>query len=106
MVRVNYSERSILNVVNVAHLKTHANCYAERFVRTIKGDCLERMILFGEESLRTAVREFMAHYHGERNHQGLGNLLIIPDPKLALCNGAVQRQSRLGGMLNYYRRAA
>lgn len=82
------------------------NCYAERFVRTIKEGCLERMILFGEESLRTAVREFMAHYHGERNHQGLGNLLIIPDPKLALCNGAVQRQSRLGGMLNYYRRAA
>jgi putative transposase len=80
------------------------NCYAERFVRTIKEDCLERMILFGEESLRTAVREFMAHYHGERNHQGLGNLLIIPDPKLALCSGAVQRQSRLGGMLNYYRR--
>jgi putative transposase len=106
MVRVNYSERSILNVVNVAHLKTHANCYAERFVRTIKGDCLERMILFGEESLRTAVREFMAHYHGERNHQGLGNLLIIPDRKLAFCNGAVQRQSRLGSMLNYYRRAA
>ena len=82
------------------------NCYAERFVRTIKEGCLERMILFGEESLRTAVREFMAHYHGERNHQGLGNLLIIPDPKLALCNGAVQRQSRLGGMLNYYRRTA
>jgi putative transposase len=78
----------------------------ERFVRTIKEGCLERMILFGEESLRTAVREFMAHYHGERNHQGLGNLLIIPDLKLALCNGAVQRQSRLGGMLNYYRRAA
>jgi putative transposase len=82
------------------------NCYAERFVRTIKEGCLERMILFGEESLRTAVREFMAHYHGERNHQGISNLLIIPDPKLALCNGAVQRQSRLGGMLNYYRRAA
>jgi putative transposase len=78
----------------------------ERFVRTIKEGCLERMILFGEESLRTAVREFITHYHGERNHPGLGNLLIIPDPKLAPCNGAVQRQSRLGGMLNYYRRAA
>jgi putative transposase len=70
---------------------------------TMRG-CLERMILFGEESLRTAVREFMAH--GERNHQGISNLLIIPDPKLALCNGAIQRQSRLRGMLNYYRRAA
>jgi putative transposase len=65
------------------------NCYVERFVRTIKEGCLERMILFGEESLRTAVREFVAHYHGERNHQGLGNLLIIPDPKLALCKSSI-----------------
>ena len=58
------------------------NSYAERFVRTIKESCLERMILFGEDALRTAVREFVAHYHGERNHQGIGNLLIFPDPSL------------------------
>src|SRR5580658_5722049 len=45
------------------------NCYAERFVRSIKESCLNRMILFGEDSLRTAVREFTAHYYGERNHQ-------------------------------------
>src|SRR6266852_6553570 len=54
------------------------NAYAERFVRSIKESCLERMILFGEESLRTAIRNFVAHYHSERNHQGLGNRLIIP----------------------------
>jgi putative transposase len=47
------------------------NAYAERFVRTIKEGCLERMIFFGEDSLRTAIREFIAHYHFERNHQGL-----------------------------------
>jgi transposase InsO family protein len=58
------------------------NSYAERFVRTIKESCLERMILFGEDALRTAVREFVAHYHGERNHQGIGNLLIFPDRSL------------------------
>jgi len=46
------------------------NAYAERFVRSIKESCLERMILFGEESLRTAIRNFVAHYHSERNHQG------------------------------------
>ena len=54
------------------------NCYAERFVRSIKEACLDRMILFGEDSLRTAVGEFTVHYHSERNHQGIGNLLIFP----------------------------
>jgi transposase InsO family protein len=82
------------------------NSYAERFVRTIKESCLERMILFGEGALRTAVREFVAHYHGERNHQGIGNLLILPDPSLTDRNGPIRCRSRLGGMLNYYDRAA
>ena len=82
------------------------NSYAERFVRTIKESCLERMILFGEGALRTAIREFLAHYHGERNHQGIGNLLIFPDPDLAARDGAVRCRSRLCGMLNYYDRAA
>lgn len=54
------------------------NAHAERFVRTIKETCLERMILFGEESLRTAIHHFVAHYHTERNHQGLANRLISP----------------------------
>jgi transposase InsO family protein len=82
------------------------NSYAERFVRTIKESCLERIILFGEDALRTAVRELVAHYHGERNHQGIGNLLIFPDPSLIDHRGPVRRRSRLGGMLNYYDRAA
>ena len=54
------------------------NAYAERLVRTIKESCLERMIFFGETSLRKAIAEFVAHYHLERNHQGLGNRLIVP----------------------------
>jgi putative transposase len=82
------------------------NAYAERFVRTIKETCLDRLILFGESSLRKAVREFAAHYHRERNHQGLGNQLIAPETSLAECHGAIQRRQRLGGMLNYYHRAA
>ena len=53
------------------------NAHAERFVRTIKESCLERLILFGEGSLRKAIREFIVHYHPERNHQGLGNRLIV-----------------------------
>ena len=54
------------------------NAYTERFVRTIKDSCLERMVLIGEGSRRRAVREFVAHDHHERNHQGLDNRLILP----------------------------
>jgi len=82
------------------------NAYAERFVRTIKESCLDRLILFGEGSLRKAIREFVAHYHLERNHQGLGNRLIAPEISSTDCGGAIQQRQRLGGLLNYYHRAA
>jgi len=82
------------------------NAHAERFVRTIKESCLERMILFGEGSVRKAIHEFVVHYHHERNHQGLDNRLIIPEQRVADSAAAVQRRSRLGGMLNYYHRQA
>ena len=82
------------------------NAYAERFVRTIKESCLERMIFFGETSLRKAIAEFVAHYHLERNHQGLGNRLIVPIEATGETAETVQRRQRLGGMLNYYYREA
>jgi transposase InsO family protein len=82
------------------------NAYAERFVRTVKESCLERMILFGESSLRKAIREFMEHYHRERNHQGLDNRLIIQEQFVVDSAAAIQCRSRLGGMLNYYYRQA
>jgi putative transposase len=82
------------------------NAYAERFVRSIKESCLERMIWFGESSLRKGIQDFIKHYHGERNHQGLGNRLIIPDERHAGERGAIRRRERLGGMLNYYYRTA
>jgi transposase InsO family protein len=81
------------------------NTYAERFVKTIKESCLERMILFGEDSLRNAVHHFIEHYHLERNHQGLDNQLItsIGTP---IESGPMRKRRRLGGMLNYYYRGA
>jgi len=82
------------------------NPQAERFVRTIKESCLERMIVFGEGSLRKATHEFVEHYHRERNHQGLSNRLIIQEPSPAGAPGAIRRRQRLGGMLNYYYRQA
>jgi transposase InsO family protein len=81
------------------------NAFAERFVRSIKSECLNRMIFFGQASLQHAIRHFMAHYHTERNHQGLANQLLQPD-LIIEPSRPVQRRQRLGGMLNYYRRAA
>ena len=82
------------------------NAPAERFVRSIKESCLDRLILFGEQSLRTAVHNFVVHYHQERHHQGLANRLIDPEPSHLGSTGVVQRRERLGGLLNYYYRAA
>jgi putative transposase len=82
------------------------NAYAERFVRTIKEGCLDQMILFGEDSLRNSIRQFLDHYHQERNHQGWGNRLIIPMKATVNTEGRIERRARLGGLLNYYYRAA
>jgi putative transposase len=82
------------------------NAYAERFVRTIKESCLERMILFGEGSLRKAIREFVEHYHRERNDQGLGNRLILEHESSGGRGGPIRCRQRLGGILNYYYRQA
>lgn len=102
--------QSILTSVGIDCLKLpprspNLNAYAERFVRSIKEACLNRLILFGEHSLRRAIREFITHYHQERNHQGLSNRLIVPnlDSQAA---GSVCLRERLGGMLNYYYRSA
>ena len=83
---------------------TYSN--AERFVRSIKEECLEQMILFGEDALRNSIREFLDHYHQERNHQGLENRLVIPMKADVNCEAGIERRARLGGLLNYYYRAA
>ena len=86
--------------VKLPRRSPNLNAYAERFVRTIKESCLNRMIWFGEDSLRRAICEFVSHYQFERNHQGLDNHLIIPTQ--ATMTGVVQKRERLGGLLNYY----
>jgi putative transposase len=83
----------------------NANAYAERFVRSIREECLDRLILFGERRLLCALAEFVAYYHGERNHQGLGNELIMPETR-PLPGTHVGCRERLGGLLRYYHRAA
>jgi transposase InsO family protein len=81
------------------------NAYAERFVRSIKEECLDRIIPIGERHFRRALTEFVAHYHHERNHQGLGNVLIDGDPERKT-GRRIRCCHRLGGLLNYYERAA
>ena len=84
------------------------NAFAERWVRSVKQECLSKLILFGEASLRRALSEFVEHFHAERNHQGKGNVLLFPcdrerhgwQPRSFFC------RERLGGLLKYYGRAA
>jgi len=82
------------------------NGYMERWFRSLKTECLDRMIFFGRKSLENAVREFVEHYHAERNHQGLGNELIEPVNDLGSDADRIECRERLGGMLKYYHRRA
>lgn len=94
-----------VEIVRLPYRSPNLNAYAERFVKSIKDECLSRMIFFGERSLRKASREYTAHYHQERNHQGIGNRLIDPDGRPIATHRAVECAERLGGMLRFYHRA-
>jgi hypothetical protein len=82
------------------------NAFAERWVRSVRDECLNQLILFGERSLRHVLREYLAHHHHERNHQGLDNLIPFPDGRSEPGNGKIIKSTRLGGLLNFYHRAA
>ena len=82
------------------------NAYAERFVRSIKSECLAQIIPLGERHLRAAVKEYTEHYHIERNHQGLEKELIEKPSDELKITGAVECRERLGGVLKYYYRRA
>jgi predicted metalloprotease with PDZ domain len=103
--------RSVLGDASVKSVRLSArspnlNSHLERFMRSHKEECLERMIFFGEAPLRKATSEFLAHFHGERNHQGLGNRLIKGGEEIDRASGPVQCRKRLGGLLRYYYRSA
>ncbi len=93
-----------IEVIRTPHQAPNCNAFAERFVLSIKAECLSRMIFFGEASLRRAISESLNHYHTERAHQDLGN-----EP-LENCEGTQQGEircrERLGGILKHYYRAA
>ena len=107
------SFRALLATGNVKCLalpprSPNLNAFAERWVRSVKQECLSRLILFGEGSLRRALTDFLGHYHLERNHQGKGNLILFPSTEATQegFESPVRRRPRLGGLLNHYCRAA
>src|ERR1700730_13790782 len=106
---------SFRQVIEAGSVKTLAlprspnlNAYAEGWVRSVKEECLAKLILLGEGSLRRALRHYQAHYHEERNHQGKDNVLLFPLPTQAVSGeqGKVRCRERLGGLLKYYKREA
>ena len=99
----------ILRASNVTPFKLPRNMpmmngHAECFVKSIKRECLSKMIFFGEDSLRRAIDEFIEHYHQERPHQGLDNKVIELDSETLNNQGEIQKIARLGGLLNHYYR--
>jgi len=98
-------ETSGVRVIRTPFRAPNCNAHAERFVRSVKEECLDRIIPVGERHLRRALAEFVVHYHRERNHQGLDNELIdtVASPQQA---GRVRRRQRIGGLLSFYYHAA
>jgi len=103
--------RDILRAGGVETVKLPArspnlNAYAERFVGSIKSECMSKIIPLGERHLRLIVSEYTAHYHLERNHQGLDNRLIERARGHPPDVGRVACRERLGGVLKFYYREA
>jgi transposase InsO family protein len=101
-----FLENSGVKVVRLPPKSPDLNPHAERFVLSIKAECLERVVLLGEWHLRRAIKAYMEHYHRERPHQGTGNRLIDGRTLAANDDGQVQCRERLGGLLRYYHREA
>jgi transposase InsO family protein len=95
-----------LTCVTLPPKSPNLNAFAERWVRSVKEECLSKLILFGESSLKRALTEFLSHFHFERNHQGKGNLLLFPEQRIPGVPKRVKCRQRLGGLLKHYSRAA
>ena len=96
--------RTGVAVVLTPNRAPNCNAYAERFVLSIKSECLSKMVFFGVRSLERAIRSYVEHYHVERAHQGIGNERI--ERVGAVRSGEVVCEERLGGLLKCYCRAA
>jgi hypothetical protein len=90
-------------------MSPNCNPHAERFVKTVRTECLDKFVIFGQRHLHHLLKGFIVHYQAERYHQGIGGQLIRPTPAPSnnyAALGAVQCRSRLGALLNFYHREA
>jgi putative transposase len=101
-----FVKREGIEVIRLPPRSPNLSAYAKRWVRGVRDECLSRLIPIGQGMLRRALREYGAHFHQERNHQGPGNVLIPPGALSAPREGPLVRRPRLGGLLDYYERAA
>ncbi|MDA7541596.1 integrase core domain-containing protein, partial [bacterium] len=101
-----YLSNEGVNPVRLPPRSPNMNAHLERFFGSLKSECLNRLILFGEKPMRNAVSQYLEHYHAERPHQGLGNELIVPFDQPITTDGKIETTERLGGLLRSYRRAA
>ncbi len=95
-------EEEGINCVRLPPRSPNLTPHIERFMRSVKEECLLRMIFFGEESLRRATTSYLLHYHEERNHQGLGNAIVYPGDEIGRSDGEFRCREHLGGLLRYY----
>ena len=97
-----------MKLIRLPPKSPNLNAYAERFVRSVKSECLSRLIIFGENGLRHALKEYLTHYHEERNHQGLGNSISFPNERNnhGSLQGRIVFRKRLGGLFKFYCREA
>ncbi len=99
-------EGSGVKPVRLPPRSPNLNAHIERFLRSLKEECLERMIFFGEKSLHTVAVTYLEHFHAGRNHQGMGNRLLIPRSEVSLTTGEIAYREHRGGLLPYYYRKA
>lgn len=95
-----------VQVVRLPRESPNLNAHAERWVRSVRRELLDRLVLIGEDHLRRVVTSYIEHYNAERPHQGLGGAFVDADPRSANRSGRVVRRDRLGGLLRFYHRAS
>jgi hypothetical protein len=95
-----------MDPVRLPPCSPNLNPHIERFIRSLKEECLERMIFFGEKSLHVATITYQGHFHAERNHQGIGNRPPTASDEVGRTTGEIACREHLGGLLRYYYRKA
>lgn len=95
-----------IQAVKLPARSPNLNAFAERWVLSVKTECLDQMILFSERSLAHVLENYISYHQHQRNHQGLGNVIPFPDPRVQCKEGGIAKSERLGGLLNFYHRQA